>query len=395
MTQSWFGMEMQIEAGLDFKDADIYLTTEHGADEIQDQLARKLKSSGEKERQGRLAATPLLVICDAASTAQRKLQSKNGQKDNKTAEFISQPCGPRKLAKSLVLCLERSSSKADPDKPYPTPAQAFAEESQDTDYKSDIRTHQANESGTQQTFGGREPEQGDGALARSGDPPVKHPKDDVLDIEQGDGMTSAEKGLPIRSNESKMDAQTKQADPRTRTEREAGNQQSSSSASTASPKEVQNVLLVDDNHINLQLLVTYMKKNKHSYVSATNGLEAFEAYKKATKQCEDGKNQNSDDSSPAPRHFDYVLMDLSMPVMDGLESTRQIRAHEREKDLNPSTVIALTGLASASAQQEAYSSGVDIFLTKPVSLKELKRIFETKGQEGGSARKDSTGDGGR
>jgi CheY-like chemotaxis protein len=65
-----------------------------------------------------------------------------------------------------------------------------------------------------------------------------------------------------------------------------------------------------------------------------------------------------------------------MPVMDGLESTRKIRTFEFSTRSRPSIIVALTGMSSASAQQEAFASGIDIFLTKPVRLKELKKIFE-------------------
>lgn len=68
-----------------------------------------------------------------------------------------------------------------------------------------------------------------------------------------------------------------------------------------------------------------------------------------------------------------------MPVMDGLEATRLIRAHEQGKRLKPALIVALTGLASAQTQQEAYASGIDLFLTKPVPLKELGRILEARG----------------
>jgi len=64
-----------------------------------------------------------------------------------------------------------------------------------------------------------------------------------------------------------------------------------------------------------------------------------------------------------------------MPVMDGLTSTRLIRAFERETDMRPATIIVLTGLGSASIQQEAYSSGANLLLTKPVRLKELGKVL--------------------
>jgi CheY-like chemotaxis protein len=62
--------------------------------------------------------------------------------------------------------------------------------------------------------------------------------------------------------------------------------------------------------------------------------------------------------------------------MDGLEATKEIRRYEKANQINPATIFALTGLASSSVQQEAFATGIDLFLTKPVSLKELKRILE-------------------
>lgn len=62
-----------------------------------------------------------------------------------------------------------------------------------------------------------------------------------------------------------------------------------------------------------------------------------------------------------------------MPIMDGFEATRQIRAFERSQDMAPATVIALTGLGSAEAQEEAFVSGIDLFLTKPIKLDKLTK----------------------
>jgi CheY-like chemotaxis protein len=68
-----------------------------------------------------------------------------------------------------------------------------------------------------------------------------------------------------------------------------------------------------------------------------------------------------------------------MPVMTGLEASREIRNFERENDLEPVTIVALTALASESVQQEAFASGIDLFLTKPVRLRELGAIIEQHG----------------
>lgn len=124
-------------------------------------------------------------------------------------------------------------------------------------------------------------------------------------------------------------------------------------------------LLVDDNPINVRILMSYIKKLGHRFVCATNGLEAFEAFERS--------------AGLGGEEFQFVLMDISMPVMDGFESTRRIRALEADRGLPRCNVFALTGLASSSAQQEAFASGIDLFLTKPVRLKELSKILESKG----------------
>jgi signal transduction histidine kinase/CheY-like chemotaxis protein len=118
------------------------------------------------------------------------------------------------------------------------------------------------------------------------------------------------------------------------------------------------LLLVDDNEINLKMLVVYMERLHCSYATATNGQQALEKYR-ASEQT-----------------FDYVLMDISMPIMDGFESTRQIRRFEREAGRTPSMIVALTGLGSGEAQREAFRSGVDMFLSKPVPMLKLKGIVE-------------------
>ncbi|KZL63358.1 histidine kinase [Colletotrichum incanum] len=120
-------------------------------------------------------------------------------------------------------------------------------------------------------------------------------------------------------------------------------------------------LLVEDNPINLKILSTYMNKLGRKYHTATDGLKAVAAYKENPGECK------------------YILTDVSMPFMDGFEATRQIRAYERLLDLKPAMIIALTGLASDDSQNEAFGSGMDLFLTKPVKLKELGSILKSRG----------------
>ncbi|KAI8958450.1 hypothetical protein F5Y11DRAFT_336206 [Daldinia sp. FL1419] len=127
------------------------------------------------------------------------------------------------------------------------------------------------------------------------------------------------------------------------------------------------VLLVDDNAINLKLLVTFMTKIKLPYAEAMNGLEAVNQFKEAREP------------------FDFVLMDLQMPVMDGLEATRQIREFELERAgepsaAPPSTIIAITGVGNEATRQEAMDAGMSQFLTKPVKFKALQQLLLEKDQ---------------
>lgn len=120
------------------------------------------------------------------------------------------------------------------------------------------------------------------------------------------------------------------------------------------------VLVVDDNQINLNLMMTFLKKrNLTDLASAENGKLAVEA----VERMESG--------------FDIIFMDISMPVMNGFEATRAIRSMEKENDnRRPAVIIALTGLSSSRDESEALASGVDMFLTKPVSFREVSRLIQ-------------------
>ncbi|EXA32289.1 hypothetical protein FOQG_15746 [Fusarium oxysporum f. sp. raphani 54005] len=127
-------------------------------------------------------------------------------------------------------------------------------------------------------------------------------------------------------------------------------------------------LLVDDNSINLKILSAYMKRLHRNYRTAVNGFEALKTFQLN------------------PERFCCVLMDINMPIMDGLEATRLIRKFEREYHLKPVTIIAITGLATDGARDEAFASGLDVFLTRPVSLGQLIPVLEERGVNEAKAR---------
>jgi hypothetical protein len=69
MCQNWFGMDMQITAGIDQSEVDIFLTTEKGLELVQDQLEKRMGNKHDKDAQDALADIPLLVICNSVSAA--------------------------------------------------------------------------------------------------------------------------------------------------------------------------------------------------------------------------------------------------------------------------------------------------------------------------------------
>jgi CheY-like chemotaxis protein len=132
------------------------------------------------------------------------------------------------------------------------------------------------------------------------------------------------------------------------------------------------VLVVDDNVINRRLLSVFINKHKLPSAEAKDGKEALETYR------------NADET------FDIILMDISMPVMDGMTSTRLIREFEDKNTIEPAHIIVLTGLTSANAKLEAWASGVDDFLTKPVDFSKLESLMKAgRGGDGTGFLKDN------
>ena len=133
------------------------------------------------------------------------------------------------------------------------------------------------------------------------------------------------------------------------------------------------ILIVDDNPINIRILATLLKRLSLPHLSATDGLEAVNLFAAQAAT-----------SNP----FDVVLMDVSMPVMDGFTATREIRAFESVRALNEigdldgnasrgrrARIVALTGLGSRESEVESERCGMDGFLVKPVKMGVLKELL--------------------
>ena len=112
------------------------------------------------------------------------------------------------------------------------------------------------------------------------------------------------------------------------------------------------ILIAEDNDSNF-VLMSYILKKHYQFERAKNGQEAVEMVDKG--------------------QYDIVLMDIKMPIMDGLEATKAIK--ERHPDL---PIVALTANAFDSDRQLAIEAGCDDFLSKPVSseacLETIKRF---------------------
>jgi two-component system sensor histidine kinase/response regulator len=107
------------------------------------------------------------------------------------------------------------------------------------------------------------------------------------------------------------------------------------------------ILLVDDSEDSRFLIQAFLKKTPSRIQIAEDGRIALERVQSA--------------------RFDLILMDMQMPVMDGLEATRKIRAWERENDRSPTPVIALTASSLPEEIKNAMDAGCDLHLSKPVS----------------------------
>lgn len=115
--------------------------------------------------------------------------------------------------------------------------------------------------------------------------------------------------------------------------------------------------------------------------TARTGLEAVESYKSTCYNPleESVRVETNGLRKGSSERVQVVLMDINMPEMNGFEATRQIRRFERRMMIQPAFIVALTGLGNASAQAEAYNSGMNCFLTKPVSFKKLTETLKAVG----------------
>ncbi|HCZ9286160.1 response regulator [Vibrio alginolyticus] len=121
---------------------------------------------------------------------------------------------------------------------------------------------------------------------------------------------------------------------------------------TVTPIRSERILLVEDNRVNQKVASLLLSKAGYQFEVAENGQIAVEMFQK------DGK-------------FDVILMDCMMPIMDGFEASRQIRAYEASKGLAKTPIIALTASVVDDDIQRCFDSGMDAYVPKPVRKEKL------------------------
>ncbi|MGB0591764.1 MAG: hybrid sensor histidine kinase/response regulator [Myxococcota bacterium] len=114
------------------------------------------------------------------------------------------------------------------------------------------------------------------------------------------------------------------------------------------------VLLVDDTPGNISHVYDFLVKKGHNVKVGTNGLEGIEM---------------------AQLLPDIIFMDVQMPVMDGLEATRRLRADPHTRDL---FIVALTSYAMGEDKERCLAAGADLHESKPVRLKRLLELVESQ-----------------
>ena len=115
------------------------------------------------------------------------------------------------------------------------------------------------------------------------------------------------------------------------------------------------ILLVEDSPDNQILVRSYLKSTPYQVDVAEHGGVAVEQFKQG--------------------HYDVILMDMNMPVMDGYEATRAIRAWEQEQDLAKTQIIALTALALKEEGEKILEAGCNAHMTKPIKRQTLLEVL--------------------
>ena len=118
------------------------------------------------------------------------------------------------------------------------------------------------------------------------------------------------------------------------------------------------ILVAEDFSLNQEVVKLMLADTDYKPIFANNGQEAAELYK------------------ADPSRFPVIIMDVSMPVMDGREATSVIQNYEAQNDIKPTPIIALTGHALKNDRDECFKAGMCDYLSKPVKQSELLKVLD-------------------
>lgn len=324
----------------------------------------------------------LIILCANESRAATTAKYVSNNKVN----LISKPFGPHKLARTLRSAIRRLSEGVAPSTPPQTPPHAVRPPpARRQSFKAMPRIDEAaRPESPRSTTGMREsvshassvvtqiriqpptdPKPDEGAAEAFPFPPAVATEEEAEDLNH-----LRRRSLEVRSTSAphlEIPTQQNPSTPCSNVGAAAMESQEQRVAVSTSPRKPR-LLLVDDNAVNLTLFHTFIRKQKYDPESVslvTDGQKAVDLFKSLA-----GSNKPPE----------VVFMDIQMPIKDGFQATREIREYEAKQNsepaFRPALIVALTGNASASDQAEAFSCGVDLYMTKPVSFKEVRRLLD-------------------
>ncbi|CAI5730972.1 unnamed protein product [Peronospora destructor] len=117
------------------------------------------------------------------------------------------------------------------------------------------------------------------------------------------------------------------------------------------------ILVVEDNEFNWEVVKSFFMEDNHFLQWETNGLDAYQMYQE--HHCS----------------YDIVLMDCEMPIMNGYDSTRNIRIFEKQYEIPRIPIIGVTAYAMSGDRKKCLDAGMDEFIVKPISKNELRKAI--------------------